>query len=283
VSNTGAFDSSITAGGAPPAVRSVVEVSVRAPGDSNQESRTTKITLTDSDAADAVPHLGATDLPIKRLHNKKRYTFGAELAIFMAAASIAKARNLKKIKRATISGDVSATLNKTSEDEADNTSGAGLFRKSSNDNRRSESSRSQQAQPLYRPTWLISTGETLISIAKAFFDDADIAWLIADLNIEKLVESYIDGKRVIEVRSRQKLELPVPDDIAEFYASRTRGATADNLITIVDENQLDTDVQLVSVLSMFNSSAAGSLGARPATAGGLAFQSRFGGPIAGAL
>ncbi len=301
VVNPAATDASITAGGVPSAVRSVVDVSVKAPGDSTQESQTTKITRTDTDAASTDSHLAATDLlPIKRLSSKKRYTFGAELAIFMAAASIAKARNLKKIKRATILGDVSATLNKASEGEtivdsgaveqaytshvhAEKALGAGLFRKSSNDNRQSESSQPLQAQPLYRPAWLISKGETLVSIAQAFFDDADIAWLIADLNIEKLIESYIDGKRVIEVRSRQKLELPVPDDIVEFYASRPRGASADNLITIVNENQLDTDVQLASVLSMFNSTAAGSLGARPATADGMAFHSPFGGPVAGAI
>src|SRR5262249_17399723 len=50
---------------------------------------------------------------------------------------------------------------------------------------------------LRRPTTLISCGDTFVSIAEAFFNDANLAWLIADLNRERTSESRANGRRVV--------------------------------------------------------------------------------------
>lgn len=95
---------------------------------------------------------------------------------------------------------------------------------------------------LHRPTTIISARDTLISIAEAFFHDPNLAWLIADLNFQNIKESWIDGKRVVELRSRQQIELPVWADIEEFYRSRSSDAKPDNLVTIVEETQIDREL-----------------------------------------
>lgn len=97
------------------------------------------------------------------------------------------------------------------------------------------------ASTLYRPIWLISKGETFVSIAENQFGDGSLAWLIADLNPGKFVERQIDGKRVIEIASRQKLELPVAADIETFKRSRLSHQDAENIVTIVTESQLDSE------------------------------------------
>jgi len=77
--------------------------------------------------------------------------------------------------------------------------------------------------------------------------------LIADLNQAHIKETYFDKKRIIEVRSRQKLELPVAEDIETFYRNRPSGSDPDNLITIVEESSIDkelVDTHLGSLLSV---------------------------------
>ncbi len=95
---------------------------------------------------------------------------------------------------------------------------------------------------LMRPSWLISPGETLISIAEEHFSDPYIGWLIADLNKDKSQEHYMDGKRIVEFKSRQKLTLPVWQDIVDFYGSMPRNARPENLVTIVSATQIDREV-----------------------------------------
>ena len=293
---------------AAPSIKSGADISIKGSMASSQDSSTRN---SGDECGDSHINLQNTTaetsyISDKRTTGKKRYTFGTELAIFMAATAIASARHRRKIKRATISGDSSLALTAlgggelslaavvalsesgseyvSSQNQTDlsqtirveRSLGSRLARAStaedvsahsyqvpedqSNSSKHAhDQSGSRSTKTLYRPTWLISKNETLVSIAEACFDDANVAWLIADLNIDKLSESWIDGKRVVEVRSRQKLELPVQDDIAEFYATRPRAATAENLVTIVNESSLDGDLRLQSVLSMFNSTTPGSL------------------------
>jgi hypothetical protein len=121
----------------------------------------------------------------------------------------------------------------------------------------SEDENGTSATVLYRPTWLINKGETLVSIAESLFQDANLGWLIADLNRERLKESFEDGKRIVEVRTREKLELPVAQDIVAFYRDRPKHADPDNLITIVVERHLDrqiVDGQLNMILGGLKSS-----------------------------
>ncbi len=99
------------------------------------------------------------------------------------------------------------------------------------------------AKTLYRPIWIIAPGETFVSIAEAQFGDGAIAWLIADLNVGKFTDSTFEGKRVIEIQCRQRIELPVASDIEEFRHKRQRHQDAENIITIVTASQLDIELK----------------------------------------
>lgn len=95
---------------------------------------------------------------------------------------------------------------------------------------------------ILRPTTLIGLNDTLVTIAEAFFLDSIVAWLIADLNRDCSKQSYIDGKRVCEFRNRQVIVLPVAEDIELFYAHRAKDAVPENLVTIVEQTQIDIEL-----------------------------------------
>lgn len=107
----------------------------------------------------------------------------------------------------------------------------------------SESNGTNPSSTLYRPIWLIAPGETFVSIAEDQFGDGSIAWLIADLNIGKFTETSLEGKRVIEIQSRQPIELPVASDIEVFRHNRKRHQDAENLVTIVTSSQVDLELK----------------------------------------
>lgn len=102
---------------------------------------------------------------------------------------------------------------------------------------------------LHRPTFLVLPEDTLVSIAETFFHDPELAWLIADLNQHNIKEAQMHGKRVVELKSRQLLELPVWEDIEEFWRNRPAEARAENLVTIVEHSQVDREL-LDSALSI---------------------------------
>ncbi|MBX9691224.1 MAG: hypothetical protein K2Z81_02500 [Cyanobacteria bacterium] len=86
---------------------------------------------------------------------------------------------------------------------------------------------------LRRPTVLVTLADTLVSIAERHYHDRLLGWLIADLNRSRLSEKLEAGKRIIEIQNGQMIELPVWEDVVEFYQHRPKAANADNLITIV--------------------------------------------------
>lgn len=115
---------------------------------------------------------------------------------------------------------------------------------------------------LRRPMWMIAPGETLDGIAETHYGNADLGWLIADLNMHVIRQTYIDGKRVVELRSRQQIELPVKEDIEKFYKSRAKEHCADNLITVVVERSIDREVveqSIGKVIGAKDSSTASSI------------------------
>ncbi len=95
---------------------------------------------------------------------------------------------------------------------------------------------------LHRPTVLMAASDTLVTLAEAYFHDPNLAWLIADLNRDHISETWIDGKRVVELKSRQQISLPVWDDIVEFYNNRPRDSQPENLVTIVQQTQVDLEL-----------------------------------------
>lgn len=92
---------------------------------------------------------------------------------------------------------------------------------------------------------LIGPHETFVSIAESTFElhhDARYAWLIADINLPNIKENYIDGKRIVEVRSRQLIDIPSDEDVAAFDRLYKEEFKPENLITIVIETQVDREL-----------------------------------------
>lgn len=94
----------------------------------------------------------------------------------------------------------------------------------------------------YRPLWLVTKRDSLTVLAEQIYQNPDVGWLIADMNVNRIKETWMNGKRIIELQSRQQIELPIQEDIDLFLAGKAREAVGENLITIVVENQLDKEL-----------------------------------------
>lgn len=95
---------------------------------------------------------------------------------------------------------------------------------------------------LRRHTILMTQSDTFNSLAEAHFHDRVLGWLIVDLNMRKVKEIWKDDKRVIAVSNGETIELPVWEDIVEFYQNKPKNVEPDNLITIVMKRKLDREL-----------------------------------------
>ena len=109
---------------------------------------------------------------------------------------------------------------------------------------------SETSQSVFiRPKILISTHDSLVSIAEQLFNDAGIAWLILRLN-EELKPVIMEGKTVVRLRSRQEIVIPVYQDIIDFQKTRTKEMCGSNLITVVEETQIDREIVDMAIAPM---------------------------------
>lgn len=108
---------------------------------------------------------------------------------------------------------------------------------------------------LHRETVMIGRKDTLVSLAEHHRHDRNLGWLIADLNPTRIKETMMDSKRIVEVRSREQLELPALEDVEEFYANRPQHAVPENLITIVVENEIDVELLDSNLSTLFSDPA----------------------------
>jgi len=138
-----------------------------------------------------------------------------------------------------------ATRVATGEDFVDRSSLKFQDRTPDNKNGVSETSRSV----FIRPKILIGANDSLVSIAEQLFNDAGIAWLILQLN-EDLKPVVIEGKTVVRLRSRQEIVIPVYQDIIDFQKTRTREMCGSNLITVVEQTQIDREVVDMAIAPM---------------------------------
>ncbi|MFN8655734.1 MAG: hypothetical protein U0105_05310 [Candidatus Obscuribacterales bacterium] len=82
-----------------------------------------------------------------------------------------------------------------------------------------------------RPTWSVRPGEDLCKLAEHLFYDAQLCWLIADINAAITKEVFDGQKRIIELSVGQKIELPVWQDIVAFHTLKIN-VRASNTITV---------------------------------------------------
>ena len=95
-----------------------------------------------------------------------------------------------------------------------------------------------------RPTFIIGTSDTFVSIAAALYGDGLVGYLLADLNRDRTVQYEKDGRRYVETRAREVLKLPLAEDLNQFSKVDREGQTlrVENLVTVVQESVVDREV-----------------------------------------
>lgn len=83
-----------------------------------------------------------------------------------------------------------------------------------------------------RPTWSVRPGEDLCKLSRQLFPKAELGWLIADINAGSISEMFDGRKRIIELSVGQKIELPVWQDVVEFYRLKNNFRSSD-VITVI--------------------------------------------------
>lgn len=165
---------------------------------------------------------------------EKRYLTGVEIALAaaIAAAAIAKSREEKEhaLSQAEIAAKQLRELMDddmelaTPDDETSNANGRLAF----------------PNRP--RPLYLIAHNDTLIGLAEHFYNDSAVAWLIADLNAGRVTEHIEDGRRIVELRTRQEIELPLWDEVHHFLRHSAKDFNPENLVTIINETEVDREL-----------------------------------------
>lgn len=93
-----------------------------------------------------------------------------------------------------------------------------------------------------RPVLCVREGDTMDGIARELFNNASVAHLIADLNMAAIQEEYLEGKRIIRLKERQQLRLPLLEDINAYFAGKYHKiADKAELVTIVESSQIDDE------------------------------------------
>lgn len=90
-----------------------------------------------------------------------------------------------------------------------------------------------------RETHKIVSGETLLSIAEKRYGDEKLGWLIANLNANKIKETILENRRVVEIMVGEKLVLPTAKEIRQFHENKAYNVPATHLVTILIERSFD--------------------------------------------
>jgi hypothetical protein len=94
---------------------------------------------------------------------------------------------------------------------------------------------------LLRPQILVQEEDDLLDIAQVLFHDSRLGHLIADLNVDSTAQSYEQNARIVRLLTRQRLALPVYQDILQY--SEKLSAIGDMpLITIVETTEVDREL-----------------------------------------
>jgi hypothetical protein len=97
-------------------------------------------------------------------------------------------------------------------------------------------------QVLHRRTYMVEQDDTLQSIAERIYGIREAAGLIADLNALSVGDQSIDGRRVVELKVRQTLELPEPEEVRAYLGGLPKNYDVEQIVTIVIENNVDVEL-----------------------------------------
>lgn len=183
--------------------------------------------------------------------SQKRYVFGSEIALAVIIAAAGATRIRKQIAMTGLRSElIPGDDNERRRFEED----ARVEDNSSHPVPPEPSGRSGLISKTraIRPKVLIASDDTLISIAEAFFFDKDIAWLIADLNQGITKQTWVDGQLIVELKTRQQIELPLKEDVERFLKGNRPQTRTENLITIVEHSVVDSELLNDSLHKLLN-------------------------------
>lgn len=100
-----------------------------------------------------------------------------------------------------------------------------------------------------RHKYMVQPNDTLRTIAEDLLHDAQLAWLLFELNVGALSHEWKANVCVVELAGRQEIELPLAEEIAAFYRSRPGARYRDKrLVSSVTQSEIDREL----VMSTFN-------------------------------
>ncbi len=94
-----------------------------------------------------------------------------------------------------------------------------------------------------RPKYLVQPNDTLQSIAQDLLHDEQLAWLLLEINVGVIQHTWKDNVCVVELVGRQEIELPLGEEIVEFYKSRPAARYRDKrLVSSVRQTEIDREL-----------------------------------------
>ena len=102
-----------------------------------------------------------------------------------------------------------------------------------------------------RDLYIIQADDTLVALAETLFNNREVAWLIADINKDRIKCTILNDKRVVELYAGQSIELPANEEADQFLKKRTDHVGQNELVTLVmNVTSADNNSRLIhSVLS----------------------------------
>lgn len=115
-----------------------------------------------------------------------------------------------------------------------------------------------RAAVLSRPKYLVQPGDTLTSIAEEIMHDAMLGWLILQINAGSIKAQWNGDVCLTELELRQEIELPVAQDIVEFYRSRpTMRYKHKRLVTTTKQSSFDRELLVSNFKNVINTASTG--------------------------
>jgi len=169
------------------------------------------------------------------MKEQRRYTFGTELIIAAIIASV----GVCKVRYDAAAADEEKERRSSPQASSFNAAKDASFFESIINELPDSPQVDAVGKQAARRFVVVKANDSLTSIAENIFHDGDLAWLIADLNKRNLKEFMVEGKRVVELKTCQRLDLPFNDEIAAFYRDRCAKNSAGNMVTIVSDGRID--------------------------------------------
>lgn len=113
-----------------------------------------------------------------------------------------------------------------------------------------------RATVLTRPKYMVQPGDTLTSIAEEVMHDAMLGWLILQINAGSIKAQWNGDICLTELEGRQEIELPIAQDIVEYYRSRPSVRFKNKrLVTTQKQGSFDREILVSNFRNVINTAS----------------------------